>query len=255
MKKDIVFLLCILALGNMVSGCVKGDPEMHFNNGVTYFQQGDTAKAVAEFKKAVRIKPNFAAAYYNLGVCHLAPGKYNVANRYFNQTVKFDPGYVDAYYSLGMSYVAMESLPEAKQILYKGISVNPKASSLYYSIGYLFLLRGQADSARWAFKKVTQLEPDNGEAYFNFAYASTDPQHLGEAIAALRKSVACDSTNLSARYLLGYKLLNNRVPSSAERKEGIRSLQYFLLNARSGDKNMEANIKLAREVLLKAEGK
>ena len=39
----------------------------HFNRGNDYYEQGDYEKALASYKEAIRIKPDFAEAHYELG--------------------------------------------------------------------------------------------------------------------------------------------------------------------------------------------
>ena len=244
-----IVLLTIMGLS--LYGCQQGNPDPFFNNGVAYFQQGDTVKAVAEFNQAVKVKRNFAPGYYNLGICNLKPGAYNQAKQYFLKAIKYDPAYVDAYYSLSMVYVTLDSVPKAKDVLYLGIKRNPAASMLYYNLGYVLLLRGQTDSARWDFKKVTELDPQNSDAYFNLAYASNDPQYAREALDALRRAIEINGLNYKAHYLLGTKLANKNDRTDAEAKEAVKVLEIFM---KSG-KGAAAQIQTAKDALAKVKKK
>ena len=43
-----------------------------------------TPESVAAYQQAIRLKPNFAKAYYNLGVCYVAAGNTDAALQQYN---------------------------------------------------------------------------------------------------------------------------------------------------------------------------
>ena len=61
-------LLAIFLIGVscFLFGCEQYEATKHDNLGIAYFNQGKLDEAVAEYKKAIEIKPNFAEAHYNL---------------------------------------------------------------------------------------------------------------------------------------------------------------------------------------------
>jgi tetratricopeptide (TPR) repeat protein len=64
-------LVCLLLVG--VVGCGKSDADKartELNKGVGLFDLKDWATAIACCNEAIRIKPDYAKAYYNRGVAH-----------------------------------------------------------------------------------------------------------------------------------------------------------------------------------------
>ena len=84
-------ILIALALSAFTIGCVSGTPEEHFDQGVQAFQRGDTLMAIGEFQKAVKLRPDFAPAYFNLGICYSTPQNRETAIENFTQAVKYNP--------------------------------------------------------------------------------------------------------------------------------------------------------------------
>ena len=61
-------LLAIFLIGIscLLSAC-SDESVTHYNLGNAYYEQGKLNEAIAEYKKAIEIDPDFADAYYNLG--------------------------------------------------------------------------------------------------------------------------------------------------------------------------------------------
>jgi Flp pilus assembly protein TadD len=55
------------------------DAEAHFNLGNALRAQGKTDEAIAEFREAIRLKPDHASAHTNLGNALDAQGKTDLA--------------------------------------------------------------------------------------------------------------------------------------------------------------------------------
>jgi tetratricopeptide (TPR) repeat protein len=56
------------------------DADAHRNLGITYHNYSHYQKAIASFKEAIRIKPEFAQAYYHLGNAYKELGNYGSPN-------------------------------------------------------------------------------------------------------------------------------------------------------------------------------
>ncbi len=68
--------------------------EAHFNKGFIFLTEYlDFAKAVAEFNKAIEIKPDYTAAVYNLGRTYEAMGKNKQAVKKYREALKLTTNY------------------------------------------------------------------------------------------------------------------------------------------------------------------
>jgi len=59
-------------------------PDALYNLGNTYFKKGELDKAIHVYKKALAISPNFSMAHRNLGSAYLEKGKNKLAKIHFN---------------------------------------------------------------------------------------------------------------------------------------------------------------------------
>jgi len=83
-----------------------GDEVSYLYLGRSYEKQGETAKAVASFQKALQIKPNYYNAHFSLGSIYLSQEKYADAASAFKAALRADQSQAKAAYNYA---VAMES--------------------------------------------------------------------------------------------------------------------------------------------------
>jgi tetratricopeptide (TPR) repeat protein len=82
----------------------EGYPEAHNNLGNVYLQTGRYDEAIAEFEKCLDVifyQPNFPKVYYNIGVAYMKKGDMAKAMENFKQAVKMDPAFCPAYLNMG----------------------------------------------------------------------------------------------------------------------------------------------------------
>jgi tetratricopeptide (TPR) repeat protein len=75
--------------------------DAHMNLGLAYLSRKDYRKAMLHLEEAIRLVPDFVAAYNNLGKAYEGLGKYDKARRNYEKAVEFNPQYADAYMNLG----------------------------------------------------------------------------------------------------------------------------------------------------------
>jgi len=83
------------------------------NHGWRYQKSGDIKRAMAFYKKAIRVDPNFAAAYNDLAVIYERKGELDLAEKYYLKAVNIDPYYLSAYSNLALLYEQKERFDKA----------------------------------------------------------------------------------------------------------------------------------------------
>ncbi len=73
------------------------------NRGSAYDDQNQTAKAMKDFKQAIKIKPDYAEAYYNRSFAYERKGKLPQALADIEKAVRLQPD--DKYYTNRMEYL------------------------------------------------------------------------------------------------------------------------------------------------------
>lgn len=72
------------------------------NLAIAYEKTGQINEAIAEFRKAIEIRPKYAALYNRIGVLFAKQGRYFEAEEAFEATLQFDPGNTGAQRGLIM---------------------------------------------------------------------------------------------------------------------------------------------------------
>jgi tetratricopeptide (TPR) repeat protein len=111
----------LVALGVIVAGGRwlidrRGEQQVdavdHYNKGVAFGDEGKLAKAIAEYRSAILIDPDFPEAHYNLGIALAARGKRREAIAEFRKVIHLKPDYVKAHNELGIA-LAHQNLGKA----------------------------------------------------------------------------------------------------------------------------------------------
>jgi superkiller protein 3 len=87
-------------------------------------------EAIAEYQKAIDIKPDYARGYYNIGSAYREKKKIDEAIASFQKALEINPKYAEAHYALAVIYYeksefksAIEHFDQAGKL---GIVIDPK---------------------------------------------------------------------------------------------------------------------------------
>lgn len=118
----------------------------HYNSGVEKAKAGDIEGAIAEYKEAIRISPDFAQAYNNLGADKAKLKDYKGAIADLNEAIRLTPEDGDPYYTRGLAKAQSDDLKGAKADL-------EKAAELFKKSG----LAEKANAATALIEKIEKL--------------------------------------------------------------------------------------------------
>jgi tetratricopeptide (TPR) repeat protein len=94
---------------------------MHYNLGITLYEQGDVDGAVREYQESLKIKPDLAEAHNNLGSIVLLKGYPDVAIRHYLESLRVNPYQTDIYNDLGAAYLRKGNIPRAIECFQEAI--------------------------------------------------------------------------------------------------------------------------------------
>jgi len=99
---------------------------IHNKRGADYYHQDMYNEAMAEFQKAIMIKPDYAEAHNNLGVIYRIKDMYDNAIDEFKMAVRFKPKFAIAYYNLARAYSQKNNKSKSIEALKRAIHLNNK---------------------------------------------------------------------------------------------------------------------------------
>lgn len=136
---------------------------LHHNLGLAYLGNGDYYNAIQEFKIAIALNPNTAAAatiYNNLGLTYIKIGRADWAETCFSRSVKLNPNFLPFYKNLALAYKLNKKLSWGLNKYNKIIELDADNSQAYLILGFLYLNLGNEDKALSHFQSFVRMEPD-----------------------------------------------------------------------------------------------
>jgi len=132
-------------------------------------QEGDRAKSVEAYRKAIELKPTDAAYYNNFSLALAAAGKVDEARASLAKAIELDPGGAGTYhYNLGAFLLHANQTDAAVEEFRKSIAADPGHASAYFEIGMALAGKANIDGAGKihpvpgtveALKKYLELDP------------------------------------------------------------------------------------------------
>ena len=188
--------------------------------GNIYLQLNRLDEAEANFKRALEINENIAAAQYGLGQAALSKRSYADAARYLEKALSLAPESNRLHYALAMAYRGLGKMDQAQSHLALsgtvGVRVSdPLVDGLQDLIkgARLHLIRGRTalearrfEDAADQFRQAVAAQPDNITAHFNLGAALTQTGDLPGAVAQFEETLRLDPNHPNAHYNLGLLL-------------------------------------------------
>jgi tetratricopeptide (TPR) repeat protein len=176
--------------------------EAHNNLGLVLIQTGEDEAGISSLREAVRISPDYAEARTNLGAA-LTPTNAEAAIRELEKAVALAPASVKAQFNLAIAYGASAKQGPAKEVqqLRKVIELAPTFARGHLALGKALLRDGKVGDAIAALEEASRLEPKSGEAHYQRGLALSRAGRKEEAATALkmgRDLVAADDRTQNA---------------------------------------------------------
>jgi tetratricopeptide (TPR) repeat protein len=145
------------------SEAIRLDPNYaaaYYYRGIAYGIMKVHDKAIADYTEAIRLGPNFAPAYSNRGLAFNNKKEYDQAIVDYTEAIRLDPNYAKAYFNRGCVYgINKKEYDQAIADYTEAIRLRPN-DALAYSNRYLaYLARGDRDLAWADYQRVTELDP------------------------------------------------------------------------------------------------
>ena len=141
----------------------------YYNRGVAYQKKGLTDQALADYNKAIDLKPDLVDPYIDRASLQEKMGRPDNALTDLNKAIQLDPENVDAFYKRALIYHLEGLLDPALDDLNRVIRLNPDYAVAYYARGSVLAKKGLPDKAILDLNKAIQMRPGFTEAYNNRA--------------------------------------------------------------------------------------
>jgi tetratricopeptide (TPR) repeat protein len=160
--------------------------EAHNNLGGILFRNSLIDEALAQFRKALEITPEYAEARVNLGAALLGRGEIDAAIAQYNQALEIRPDFAEAHYNLALALTKCGRLDEAVFHYQKAVEIDPDYADAHNNLGLALTNCGRLDEAISHYQKALELRPDHAKAGRNLIVAQSLREGIRKALAGRR---------------------------------------------------------------------
>lgn len=127
--------------------------------GVALAARGAGDQAIAQYRKALEIKPDYADARNNLGIALFNKGEKAEAIAQYRKALAVTPDYEDARNNLGVALQDRGEKEEAVAQYRKALEIKPDYADARNNLGVALLDKGEWTEAIAQFKKALEINP------------------------------------------------------------------------------------------------
>lgn len=169
------------------------DERARFNLGNYYFGQQEYEQAIAHYKKATELAPDYSPAYNILGYAYRQQGNYQDAEQAFKKYIELiptDPNPYDSYAELLLKIGRFEDSIAQYQ---KALTMDSHFVPSHFGISAALMYLGKPNDAAAELEKMAAQARNDGElrtAYFGLAVVAVDSGKLDKAVQHMDKEYA-----------------------------------------------------------------
>ena len=263
-----ITLFCLLlAAAVLLAGC--SNPEKakaeHVTRGEAYLKESKFQEASLEFRNAIQIDNNLAAAHWGLARAFEGLERFPEMLDALRKTVNLDKGNIEARVKLGNYYLAgsrgradviAEAERMAREILAKdenhieghilmgsvlfaqqqkdaafaelnrAIDLDPKRVESYLSMAKFHIASREPEKAELLYQRAISVNSNSALAHTEFGKFLVQVNRPAEAEAELRKAVEVGPSDKTARFVLAsYYLVNRQFDKAEESYKALAALE------------------------------
>ena len=165
---------------------------LHLRQGQEFYDTGDLNKAIAEWRKTVRLAPTNAKAHHLLGLALGDHGARDEAIGMLQVSIQLDSNNAMAHVHLARTLEANGDTQEAVAAYRKALQLVPTSSYIHDRLGHIFAAQGQHQAAADEWQQAIALDPNYAYTHANLGEALESLGQKTQALAAYERAIALD---------------------------------------------------------------
>lgn len=203
----------VVVLAALVAGC-QPTADSFSVEGLTLYNSGDYASAVAAFQEAAALQPQKASHHFNLAAARQAQGQLEQAILSYNTAVRLEPGMMRAHENIARCFLAMDDHERAAAAYKRAGKLNPLSAIPFYNFALYHLEQGNDEQAELWLRKAVAHNPDDARAHGLLGEFLIDSGRRDEGIRHYRKSLELQPLNVTVAKRQYEMVERNRLPAA-----------------------------------------
>jgi tetratricopeptide (TPR) repeat protein len=142
--------------------------EIQYNTvGLLLAEEGKLDAAVAEYRKALVSKPDYAAAHYNLANVLAPRGEIRAAIDHYRRAIELKSRYLAAFVNLGGLFDRLGQTGEALACYQRALAIDAEHYTAHYNCANALRKLGDRDRAITHYHQALRIEPESHDARNN----------------------------------------------------------------------------------------
>ena len=141
------------------------------NTGKSYYEAGETEKAIAAYRMALALNPTHFEAHLNLANACLLANQSTNAIHAAQEALNLDSNSGAAYYVMGCAYLRLNQFEEAIKALQLAKTIDKTVNAVSFQLGRAHQGAGHLEEAIREFQEVVEFEPDHAAAHYSLSQA------------------------------------------------------------------------------------
>lgn len=182
---------------------LREDPYFLANLGDLLRETNQRDGAMAVYRRALHLKPDFTQMQYNLALLHHLASDLAAAEAAYRCVLLIQPDHVFALYNLAKLLKDGSHFLQTEQIYLRVLAIDPVHDYAYNNLANIYQADGRTNLAESALKKALALSPANVDALFNLGNLLREERHLEDAKRAYRRAIFAKPDYADAHNNLG----------------------------------------------------
>jgi len=179
----------VVQLGNALRPKYPREARVPVLTGIALAGLKNFEAAIAHYRHALEIKPDYAEGYFHLGNALTTIGQIEEAEVRFRQALDLNPAHGKAHHNLAIVLEMRQAWAEARDHYERVAHLDPSHARAHNNCGRLTRMLGDLDRAATCFRQAFAADPTYAEACRNLGVVLFESGKLDDAIAACRKAL------------------------------------------------------------------
>ena len=166
---------------NKLTESSPNEASLYILGGNCFTAMNNFTQAILCYEQAIKIKADYAEAYYSLAVCFEEINEIDKSILNYNAAIKIKADYAEAHNNLANIYVDISKPNEALPHFKEAIKIKPDYAEAHNNLGNLLKQQGKNEQAIVFYKKAIKLKPSFVLAFNNLASIYTELGQMDQA--------------------------------------------------------------------------